>query len=114
MSELAGTDTFLYFAYGSNMLTRRLRAPDRAPSAVAVTRGYVTARRLTFHKPGRDGSGKCDAQASTDHEDRVYGVVFQVALRDKPALDRAEGLGNGYHEEILEVITSARILSAQT
>lgn len=28
-------DTFLYFAYGSNMLTKRLRAKDRAPSARA-------------------------------------------------------------------------------
>jgi hypothetical protein len=108
MSELVGTDTFLYFAYGSNMLTRRLRAPDLAPSAVVVSQGHSIVRRLTFCKPGRDRSGKCDAQASADPDDRVYGVVFQIAVRDKPALDRVQGLGNGYHEEVLEVIAPVR------
>jgi hypothetical protein len=28
----------------------------------------------------------------------VYGVVFQIPLHEKPALDNAEGLGKGYRE----------------
>jgi hypothetical protein len=31
---MAEPERFLYFAYGSNMLTRRLRAADRTPSAL--------------------------------------------------------------------------------
>jgi hypothetical protein len=41
-------ETFLCFAYGSNMLTRRLAA--RTPSAVAVGTAYVEGYRLTFDK----------------------------------------------------------------
>ncbi len=37
-------DTSYYFAYGSNMLTARLRA--RTPSATPVGTGYVEGRRL--------------------------------------------------------------------
>jgi hypothetical protein len=53
--------TVLYFAYGSNMLTRRLRDPARAPSARVLATGYVTGRRLVFDKAGQDGSGKPDS-----------------------------------------------------
>lgn len=48
-----------YFAYGSNMLTERLIA--RTPSARPVGTSLLPGHRLTFHKRGRDGSGKCDA-----------------------------------------------------
>jgi len=41
---------FLHFAYGSNMSSRTLTAPGRAPSATRVTFGYVPGRRLTFDK----------------------------------------------------------------
>jgi len=89
------TDSFLYFAYGSNMLSRRLQ--ERTPSAKAIDTGYVEGRKLVFHKLGRDGSGKCDMQATG--ADRVYGVLFQLRRAEKPVLDHAEGLGTGYKEE---------------
>jgi hypothetical protein len=62
---------FLYFGYGSNMLTKRLRAANRAPSAVAHSRGHVVGRKLTFHKVSDDGSGKGDMQLTGDLNDRV-------------------------------------------
>jgi hypothetical protein len=58
------SDTFLYFAYGSNMLTRRLTLPARAPSAVCAGTGYVECHRLAFDKVSRDGSGKADIEAT--------------------------------------------------
>lgn len=97
--------TYKYFAYGSNMLTRRLTAADRAPSAKPVGIGYVEGRRLTFDKAGQDGSGKCDAEATGNRTDRVYGVMFEIAVTDKAALDKAESLGKGYAEELVEVVT---------
>jgi hypothetical protein len=48
----------LIFAYGSNMLERRLTA--RTPSAIPVGTAYVEEYRLTFDKVSTDGSGKCE------------------------------------------------------
>lgn len=45
-----------YFAYGSNMLTERLRA--RCPSAHPIGTGIAMGFRLNFSKRGEDGSGK--------------------------------------------------------
>ena len=89
------------------MLTRRLTAADRAPSAKPIGIGYVERRRLTFNKVSEDGSGKCDAEVTGKKTDRVYGEIFEIALTDKAALDEAEGLRRGYAEEHIEVITVA-------
>jgi len=96
---------FLYFAYGSNMSSRRLTAFGRAPSATRVTVGYVPGRRLTFDKfSTRDGSGKCDCEMTGNLWDRVYGVVYRIAAFERAALDEAEGLHHGYRDEVLTVI----------
>jgi cation transport regulator ChaC len=94
-------EAFVYFAYGSNMLSRRLR--ERTPSATVIGTGHVEGRRLAFHKAGRDGSAKCDIQATDAVTDKAYGVLFRIACSEKGALDRAEGLGEGYSEENLLV-----------
>ena len=111
MSTTVAPTTFQYFAYGSNMLTRRLTAANRAPSAKPIGIGYVESRRLTFDKVSRDGSGKCDAQATGKKTDRVYGVIFEIALTDKTALDGAEG---GYAEEHVDVISVAGKVQLET
>ena len=103
-------ETFHYFAYGSNMLTRRLKSRKRAPSAVSIGSGYIAGRRLTFDKRSRDGSGKCDAEETGNATDRVYGVIFELSFSDKCDLNRAEGRGKGYELEIVEVITKQRSL----
>jgi gamma-glutamylcyclotransferase len=96
---------FLYFAYGSNMSSRRLTAPKRAPSATRVAVGYVPGRRLTFDKfSTRDQSGKCDCEATDNPSDRVYGVVYRIAAFERASLNEAEGLHRGYRDEILTVV----------
>ena len=93
-------NTFLYFAYGSNMLTRRLLG--RTPSARTVGVATLAGHELRWHKVSKDGSGKCDiVPAAVDSA--VYGVLYEIALTDKPALDKAEGLGWGYKQVQLEV-----------
>lgn len=96
------TESFVYFAYGSNMLSRRLR--ERTPSATPIGVGYVSSRRLAFDKVSRDGSGKCDIEVTANATDRVYGVLFKISLTEKPKLDVAEGLGKGYKEEQIQVV----------
>src|SRR5688572_25374623 len=104
--------TFLYFAYGSNMLTRRLTAPKRAPSAVTIGTGFVQGYRLTFDKVSTDRSGKCGIEETGNPADRVYGVLFEISLSDSRSLDDAEGLGQGYRKGDVEVVRPESIATA--
>jgi gamma-glutamylcyclotransferase len=85
------------------MLSKRLKA--RVPSAVRRGIGYICGYRLTFDKPSADGSGKCDAVATLVPEDRVYGVIYEIDPSQKAQLDSAEGLGGGYAQKNVEVIS---------
>lgn len=104
------SEYFDYFAYGSNMLSRRLR--ERTPSAFYCDTGYVIGRRLTFDKKSKDESGKCDIESTNNPNDRVYGVIYKIKHPEKAALDRHEGLGHGYVEEMVDVITSTGVCNA--
>jgi hypothetical protein len=100
-----------YFAYGSNMLTARLR--ERVPSAMAIGIGRLAGYALRWDKrSGRDGSGKCDAEATGRQEDIVWGVLFELDPDEKPALDRAEGLGVGYMDKTVQVSTDTGQVTA--
>jgi hypothetical protein len=92
-----------YFAYGSNMSSRRLiaRVPDARPLGTGVLGGH----ELRFHKRGKDGSGKCDAHQVDRDDARVVGVLFEVSPEGKTILDRIEGLGAGYEEKLVTVTT---------
>lgn len=98
--------SFLYFAYGSNMLTKRLNS--RAPSAVPIAVGYVEGHRLSFDKVSRQlprSSGKCDMEHTGNVVDRVYGVVFRISDAEAIALDEVEGVGQGYKKAECDVVT---------
>ena len=84
-----------YFAYGSNLLTRRLTDPLRAPSAVARGIATVSGCVMRFHKIGTDGSGKCTLIGTGDDADVVYGVLYEFAATDLAGLDREEGVHLG-------------------
>lgn len=93
-------DELLYFAYGSNMSSRRLR--QRVPSACALGVGRLASHRLAWHKKGGDGSGKCDI-APARPADAVYGVLYRMQAAHKPGLDRAEGLGRSYGQKQVDL-----------
>jgi gamma-glutamylcyclotransferase len=102
-----------YFAYSSNMVTERLR--ERVPSATAIGIGQLLGHTLRWDKrSGRDGSGKCDAEATGRQDDIVWGVVFEFDPEEKPALDQAEGLGAGYVEKTVQVLTESGPVAAVT
>lgn len=89
------------FTYGSNMHTARLRA--RVASAVPVALAVIARRRFAFHKRGLDGSGKADAFFTGDADDRVWGMLFEIAEADKPVLDQFESVGVGYDDLTAQV-----------
>ena len=90
-----------YFAYGSNLLLTKMTRV--VPSAVPGGRVRLSGYRLKFHKKSCDGSAKCDAYGTGDERDVLHGVVYEIDEKEKPNLDRAEGLGSGYNEVEIEV-----------
>lgn len=110
---MATVRTYQYFAYGSNMCSARLR--QRAPSARALAAGRLPNYALRWHKLGRDGSGKCNAAyAGEDSSSVLWGVLFDIACAEKHLLDKAEGLGIGYLEREVAVVTEAGTRPALT
>lgn len=100
--------TILNFAYGSNMLSARLR--ERVPSARSLGIAMLHGHELRWHKVARDGSGKCDIVAAAESDQRVYGIVYEIPIAEKPWLDRAEGLGLGYEEQTKTVEMAGRLI----
>jgi cation transport regulator ChaC len=81
---------FLYFAYGSNLLTTRLRA--RCPSAAFQTTATAAGYEVSFGKKSVDGSGKATLRHSGQSGDGAIGAVFRISESELTALDRAEGV----------------------
>ncbi|MGG5143120.1 gamma-glutamylcyclotransferase family protein [Alcaligenes ammonioxydans] len=93
-------NSFLYFAYGSNMLASRLR--ERCHSAMPVGVAELPDHELRWHKRSKDNSGKCDVVACLGK--RVIGVLYRIDDSDKKLLDGAEDLGHGYEEIEVDVL----------
>ena len=108
----ATRDTVVYFAYGSNMSSERLRA--RTPSAISLGRARLPGYTLRWHKLGRDGSGKCDIEPSNAPGAAVWGVLYRINCAEKDGLDAVEGLGIGYDEHTVPVETDTVVHQALT
>ena len=79
--------TFRYFAYGSNMLTRRMQ--DRCPSARTIGTAVLAGWRAVYDKPSNDGSAKLNIRP--DAAGQVEGVVYEISDRERAGLDAIEG-----------------------
>lgn len=106
IEPLKGTETgvpehVVYFAYGSNMSTARLR--ERMPSCKPIGIATLPGHALRFHKRSVDKSGKCNALATGD-ADTVMGVLFSFDPVERAELDKAEGAGRGYEHATVTVI----------
>jgi gamma-glutamylcyclotransferase (GGCT)/AIG2-like uncharacterized protein YtfP len=86
----------LYFAYGSNMSSRRLK--NRVESANVISTGILEKYKLKFHKISEDGSGKCDAFFTDNPTDNIYGVIYSINEKDLDKLDIFEARGHGYEK----------------
>lgn len=93
-----------YFAYGSNMSTKRL--VYRVPSARKIDTGILEKHQLAFHKVSNvDGTAKCDATETGNPQHCIYGVLYHLEREEKPILDRIEGLGKGYNIKEVQIQT---------
>ena len=61
--------------------------------------------RLKFHKKSNDGSGKCDAFYVDNPKDFIYGMLFELTTSQLWILDKYEGLGIGYEQKSVQVVT---------
>lgn len=80
--------SFLYFAYGSNMLKARLR--ERCPSAQAEGLAWAAGYAVRYWKEGRDGSGKATLVRQSIDTFLTCGVLYRIDLAERTDLDRAE------------------------
>ncbi|KZN53185.1 hypothetical protein N474_21925 [Pseudoalteromonas luteoviolacea CPMOR-2] len=78
-----------YFAYGSNLSTKRLfsRLPQAQHVGVAELFGHV----LTFAMLSKDGSAKCDIKPEASDFGKVLGVIYQLSETELSQLDCIEG-----------------------
>ncbi len=96
----------LYFAYGSNLLSRRL--VERIGPCTVVDTAAAHGYRLVFHKRGADGSAKADAWYTGRDGDVVWGVVYGLTAEQKLRLDRFEGAGYRTADVPLERVAPPR------
>ncbi|MGI9204849.1 MAG: gamma-glutamylcyclotransferase family protein [Woeseiaceae bacterium] len=90
---------YRYAAYGSNL--HPLRLAERTPTARLLGTEFVSGWSLHFHKRSdRDGSGKCSIQ---NLGVGIHLAIYEIAIAEKPTLDRIEGLGVGYDEIAIDV-----------
>jgi len=82
----------LTFGYGSNMCFGRMKR--RVESLEFVVIGVLADFSFVLNKLSKDGSAKGNITA--DQGERVFGVVYSLSETDLDALNKWEGLGDGY------------------
>jgi len=92
-----------YFAFGSNLSSKRLlqRLPAAGLGDVAILRHH----RLCFHNNAQGESGKCDIEFTGSHNDDVYGIIYRLTESEKQLLDGYETAGFGYLDKPVKVYT---------
>lgn len=89
----------LYFAYGSNMDRAQMAA--RCPSSRALGLARLMRHRVVIMREGW-------ASVVRAPRGEVWGVLWDLALRDVAALDRYESLHTGLYAKIVQpVLTEA-------
>ncbi len=91
-----------FFAYGMNMLGAKIMSLVTFPQYRGV--GRLQGYQMRFNKRGhKDNSGNTNLVKTGNPKDVVYGVVYEFGDSYKGDIERAEGLGFGYHAETLTV-----------
>lgn len=98
----------LYFAYGSNLYSKRLKS--RIPSATTVAVVSLPNYQLFFDKRGTDGSGKGNIRKTNDSI--VHGIIYEIKAEEKVALDRIEG--TGYDDVSLQIPVESELIKVFT
>ncbi|XP_026758950.1 gamma-glutamylcyclotransferase-like [Galleria mellonella] len=97
-------DTFLYFAYGSNLLKKRIHINN--PSAQFLGVGRLDDHQLDFIKYSNHWKGTSATIVPTTGTS-VWGAIWRIQNKDMPALDRQEGVDtNWYFPKTVNIFTS--------
>lgn len=92
------------------MAIKRLKV--RAPSAVFTCVAMLMNYQLNFHKPSKDGSGKCNVVCTENAQDKVLGAIYSIHAHDLVDLDKYE---IGYLRKTVVVLTNKNdMFEAQT
>jgi gamma-glutamylcyclotransferase (GGCT)/AIG2-like uncharacterized protein YtfP len=89
----------LYFAYGSNM--DRAAMLQRCPAAKPVGVGRLMRHRFMVFEEGY-------ASVTRDPQRAVWGMVWDLALADVPALDRYESLSTGLYTKVIQPVVTGQ------
>ncbi|XP_075216914.1 gamma-glutamylcyclotransferase-like [Lycorma delicatula] len=100
---MAALQTFLYFAYGSNLLAQRIHIAN--PSAERKTIGKVLNYRLDFNNYSQRWKGAAGTIAP-DNNTVVWGAVWELDNKHLESLDNQEGVADNIYRVIqVNVIT---------
>ncbi|XP_008322121.1 gamma-glutamylcyclotransferase [Cynoglossus semilaevis] len=108
--------TFMYFAYGSNLLKERLQLKN--PSALMYSVARLQNYKLAFgnHKGianSRWHGGVATIEPSPG--DEVWGVVWKMNLSDLESLDRQENVRLGTYSPVeLSVKTDGQVIGCRS
>ena len=89
----------LYFAYGSNMDQAAMLA--RCPASKPVGIGRLMRHRFMIFDEGY-------ATVVRDPQRAVWGMVWDLALADVPALDRYESLSTGLYTKVVQPVVTGQ------
>ncbi|XP_075413678.1 gamma-glutamylcyclotransferase isoform X1 [Tenrec ecaudatus] len=91
-------DTFLYFAYGSNLLTARIHLQN--PSATFCCVARLQDFKLDFGNPQGKQSPTWHGGIATIFQspgDEVWGVIWKMNKSNLISLDKQEGVSSGIY-----------------
>ncbi|MBM1170871.1 gamma-glutamylcyclotransferase [Microvirga arabica] len=89
----------LYFAYGSNMDQAAMLG--RCPGSKPVGIGRLMRHRFMIFDEGY-------ATVVRDPQRSVWGMVWDLALADVPALDRYESLATGLYTKVVQPVVTGQ------
>jgi len=96
---IPGSDTFLYFGYGSNLLRERLTLKN--PSAVFKTIAKLEGYELGFDFNHPDSFWHGAAATITEcPNDNCWGCVWTMSTKDVSSLNDQEGVSMGIYKPI--------------
>uniref|UniRef100_A0A674MGV2 Gamma-glutamylcyclotransferase b n=1 Tax=Takifugu rubripes TaxID=31033 RepID=A0A674MGV2_TAKRU len=115
-SNMENNHTFLYFAYGSNLLKERLQLKN--PSAIVHCVARLKDYKLVFgnHK-GLASDRWHGGVATIEHSpgDEVWGVVWKMNISDLESLDDQENVMLGAYSPVeLSVKTKGQEINCRT
>ena len=98
--KIMGKQSFLYFAYGSNLLTDRIRINN--PSALARGVARLSNYKLEFNSISKKWGGAV-ATINPDKNEDVWGVLWELDIIHMATLDKQEGVPKVYNRKNIEV-----------